>query len=64
MNFLMLEFKRQTESLERLVHRERAASAEVLDKEKDKIIGNLRRDLNIKREYMVDLEERVKEIED
>ena len=40
------------------------AKAEVLDAEKEKIIGNLRRDLGVKREYMLDLEERVREVED
>lgn len=38
--------------------------AEVLDAEKDKIIANLRKDLAVKREYMLDLEERVREVED
>jgi len=38
--------------------------AEVLDAEKDKIIVNLRRDLGVKREYMLDLEERIREVED
>jgi hypothetical protein len=38
-----------------LLHQERAGKAGVLDAEKDKIISNLRRELSVKREYMLDL---------
>ena len=55
MQYLLRYVQIQTQSLERIIHRERMSRAEVLDVEKDKIIGNLRKDLGVKREYMLDL---------
>ena len=64
MGYLHRQLSEQMTSLERLVHRERAEKAELLDAEKGRIITSLRRDLGVKREYMLDLEERVREVED
>ena len=55
MEYLRGQMREQVYSLERLVHRERMEKAEVLDVEKERIIGNLRKDLGVKREYMLDL---------
>jgi hypothetical protein len=49
MGYLFRQMQEQIVSLERLVHRERANKAEVLDAEKDKIIASLRRDHAVKR---------------
>ena len=64
MIYLAQQLQEQVQSLERVVHRQRLTRAEIIDAEKDKIIVNLRRDLGVKREYIFDLEERVKEVED
>lgn len=56
MQFLLREMQEQLSLMEGLVHRERMSKAEVLDHEKDRIIAALRRDLSVKREYMIDLE--------
>lgn len=62
MAYLFQQVQEQVSGLEVLLHRERMNKAEVLDSEKDKIIASLRRDLSVKREYMQDLEERVREV--
>ena len=64
MVYLAQQLQEQVQSLERVVHRQRLTRAEIIDAEKDKIIVNLRRDLGVKKEYMFDLEERVREVED
>ena len=64
MIYLAQQLQEQMQSLERVVHRQRLTRAEIIDAEKDKIIVNLRRDLGVKREYIFDLEERVREVED
>ena len=64
MIYLAQQLQEQVQSLERVVHRQRLTRAEIIDAEKDKIIVNLRRDLGVKREYIFDLEERVREVED
>ena len=64
MIYLAQQLQEQVQSLERVVHRQRLTRAEIIDAEKDKIIVNLRRDLGVKKEYMFDLEERVREVED
>ena len=60
MTYLLRSLQEQVQSLERVVHRQRASRADILDAEKDKIIQKMRNDFVTKREYIDDLEYRVK----